>query len=281
MDYIELKVAVKPSNQEANEIIIAQLAELGFESFTENANGLSAFIKAPEYTINIELKIKDILIPEKTQIFCQIDRIKGQNWNAQWESNFEPIIVSNSCIVRASFHKSMPELDYNIIIDPKMAFGTGHHQTTHLMIEAILKENLTNKTVLDMGCGTGVLAILSEMKGARAITAIDIDIWAYHNTIENIQVNECRKIETHCGDVKLIEGKVFDVILANINRNILLADIKLYEKALLKSGKLILSGILKNDIPSITHNAKECGLTHITTETRDEWVMLSFQKTSK
>ncbi len=276
MDYIELKIRVEPSNQESNEIIIAQLAELGFESFTENDNGLSAFIKAPDYST--EIKLKDLFIPEGTHISYQIDRIKGQNWNALWEANFEPIIVNNRCLVRASFHRSMPELDYDIIIDPKMAFGTGHHQTTHLMIEAILDEDLTNKTVLDMGCGTGVLAILAEMKGAKAITAIDIDDWAYQNTLENTQVNRCERIETFCGDVKIIEGKAYDTILANINLNILLSDIPYYVKTLLPNGKLLLSGILKSDIDAIIKKASENGLTHLTTATRDEWVRISFQK---
>jgi ribosomal protein L11 methyltransferase len=278
MDYIELKIDVKPSDQAANEIIIAQLAELGFESFTENDSGLSAFIKAPDYTNDVELTLKKLFLPEGTQIAFQTNRIKGQNWNAQWEANFEPIIVDNRCLVRASFHKSMPELEYEIIIDPKMAFGTGHHQTTHLMIEAILNENLTNKTVLDMGCGTGVLAILAEMKGASAITAIDIDDWAYLNTLENIQVNRCVRIETFCGDVKLIEGKGYDTILANINLNILLSDIPYYEKSLLPDGKLLLSGILKSDIEAIKQKADENGLTHLSTATRDEWVRISFQK---
>lgn len=280
MDYIELKVKVDPSNQEANEIIIAQLAEFEFESFTENDGGLSAFIKATEYTIEIEKKLKNLIIPEGTSISFEIDRIKGQNWNAQWESNFEPIIVNNRCQVRASFHKSRPDLEYDIIIDPKMAFGTGHHQTTYLMIEAILNEDITDKTVLDMGCGTGVLAILSEMKGAKALTAIDNDDWAYQNTLENVQVNHCKRIATFCGDVKLIEGKLYDIILANINLNILLADIQHHEKSLLPFGRLMLSGILKSDIEVIKQKAKEHGLTHLNTSTRDDWAMISFQKPS-
>ena len=280
MDYIELKIEVRPSNQEANEIIIAQLAELGFESFTENDNGLNAYIKAPDYTSEIEDKLKNLFFPDGTNISYTFNRIKGENWNAQWEANFEPIIVNNRCLVRASFHKCMPEIEYQIIIDPKMSFGTGHHQTTHLMIEAILNEDLTDKTVLDMGSGTGVLAILAEMKGAKAITAIDIDDWAYQNSLENIQVNSCKRIETLCGDVKLIEGKMYDTILANINLNILLSDIQYYIKSLRPNGKLLLSGILKSDIEAIKKKVKEYGLSHLTTETRDEWVRISFQKTS-
>jgi ribosomal protein L11 methyltransferase len=278
MDYIELKIDVKPSNQEANEIIIAHLAEIGFESFTDNENELNAYIKANDYTLDIESMVKNIAIPEGVKFSSQINRIKGENWNAKWESDFEPIIVDNRCLVKASFHKGMPKMEYEITIDPKMSFGTGHHQTTHLMVEAILNENFNNKMVLDMGCGTGVLAILAEMKGAKAVTAIDIDEWAYNNTIENVQVNGCKRIETICGDVKQIEGKFYDIILANINLNILLSDIKRYVKSLLPSGKLILSGILKTNIEAIKQNTNEHGLIHLNTATRDEWVTMSFQK---
>ncbi len=278
MDYIELKVQVKPSDSQVNEVLIAQLAEAGFESFTEDDNGLNAYIKAVDYSDEIKEKLKDLIIPEGTQVSYQINKIKDQNWNAQWESNFEPIIVDNRCLVRASFHKDAPKLDYEIIIDPKMAFGTGHHQTTYLMIEAILNDDFTGKIVLDMGCGTGVLAILAEMKDAKAITAIDIDEWAYRNTIENIKINGCKRIEPLCGDVRLIAGKKFDVILANINRNILLSDITHYTESMIKNGKLILSGILKVDIEIITQNAISSGLTHLSTSTRDEWVTMSFIK---
>lgn len=278
MDYIELSVEVKPSSQEANEIIIAQLAEINFESFTENDNGLNAYIKAPDYTSALEIKLKDLFLPEGVSISYQINRIKGENWNAKWESDFEPIIVNNRCLVRASFHNISQEFEYEIIIDPKMSFGTGHHQTTHLMIEAILSEEFINKNVLDMGCGTGVLAILTEKRGAKHVLAIDIDDWAYQNSLENIQVNGCKNIEAVCGDVNQIKGKAFDIILANINLNILLSDIKHYVKSLLPNGRLILSGILKSDIEAIKHNANEHGLTHLTTATRDEWVTMSFQK---
>jgi len=278
MDYIELTVEVKSSNQDTNEIIIAQLAEYGFESFTENENGLNAYIKAPNYTLELERKLKDLFFPDGTEISFHINRIKGENWNAKWESNFEPIIVDNRCLVKASFHKSRPEIEYEIIIDPKMSFGTGHHQTTHLMIGAILNEDFTGKTVLDMGCGTGVLAILAEMRGAKAVTAIDNDDWAYKNSLENIKMNGCKRIEAICGDVNQIKGKLFDIILANINLNILLSDIKHYEKSLQPKGRLLLSGILKPDIEAIKQNAGVNGLTHITTVTRDEWVTMSFQK---
>ncbi len=278
MDYIELKVEVKPSSQETNEMIIAQLAEIDFESFTENDNGLNAYIKSPDYTSALEDKLKDLFLPEETSISYVINRIKGENWNAKWESDFEPILVNNRCLVKASFHKNLPEFEYEIIIDPKMSFGTGHHQTTHLMIEAILNEDFINKTVLDMGSGTGVLAILAEKRGAKDVLAIDIDDWAYQNSLENIKVNGCYKIKTVCGDVSFIQGKSFDIILANINRNILLSDIGHYVKSLSHNGKLILSGILKSDIEVIQQNTNEHGLSHLTTATRDEWVTMSFVK---
>jgi len=278
MDYIEVKIQTLPPSKEINEILIAQLADMGFESFAEDDFGVNAYIKAPDFSDDIISRFDELFLPEDTKISYKVEKIKAQNWNAKWESDFEPIIVDDRCLVRASFHSGIPELEYDIIIDPKMAFGTGHHQTTHLMIEAILNADLTNKIVLDMGCGTGVLAILAEMKGAKKITAIDIDEWAYRNTLENIEINGCQKIEALCGDVKLIEGLGFDIILANINLNILLSDIKNYTESLLKGGLLIISGILKHDINAIKLNAADSGLTHISTSTRDEWVTMSFEK---
>ncbi len=278
MDYIELKIDAKPSSQEVNEIIIAQLADFGFESFTDNENELCAYIKANDYTIEVESMVKNLTMPEGVKFTFQINRIKGENWNAKWESDFEPIVVNGRCLVRASFHRGMPDIEYDIIIDPKMSFGTGHHQTTHLMIEAILNDDFANISVLDMGCGTAVLAILAEMRGAKAVTAIDNDEWAYNNSLENIEVNKCKCIEAICGDAKQIEGKQFDIILANINLNILLNDIPHYVKSLNPKGKLILSGILKSNIDAIQKKATEFGLSHVKTATRDEWVMISFQK---
>jgi len=277
MDYFELKIQVNPPSQEVNEILIAQLAELGFESFTEDDNGLCAYIKASDNSDSLMEMVKELFSPDGISISTQINKIKDQNWNAQWESNFEPIIVDNKCLVRASFHKGLPELEYDVIIDPKMAFGTGHHQTTHLMIEAILNDDFSGQVVLDMGCGTGVLAILAEMKGALSIDAIDIDEWAYRNTIENVNVNGCKKIQPLLGDVHLIEGKKYNSILANINLNILIADIQHYVKSLLPSGKLYLSGILKTDIDTIKHTAEKHGLVHLSTSTRGEWAMVAFQ----
>jgi len=278
MDYVELKVKVEPTNQQVNEVLIAQLAELGFESFVENDIGFSAFIKVSDYSKEIEIIIKELIIPEDSKVSFQSERIADQNWNILWESNFEPIIVGNSCLIKASFHKDTPKFDYEIVIDPKMAFGTGHHQTTHLMIDAILSENFLGKEVLDMGCGTGILAILAEMRGAKKITAIDIDEWAFHSTIENVHLNNCNKIESFLGDVSLIKDKKFDIVIANINLNILLSDMSFYYNSLVPNGSLILSGILKSDIPAISEKANFLGLTHKHTSTRDEWVMMSFLK---
>ncbi len=278
MDYIELKIEIEPYSQDASEIVVAQLAEMGFESFSDNEPGLCAYIKAPDYSIEKESFLKELFLPEGVKIKYHIERIKGENWNAKWESDFEPIVVNGRCLVRASFHRGMPDIDYEIIIDPKMSFGTGHHQTTHLMIEAILNDDFTNKSVLDMGCGTAVLAILAEMRGAKAVTAIDNDEWAYNNSLENLEVNRCKRIETICGDARQIEGKSYDIILANINLNILLSDIPQYVKSLNPKGKLILSGILKSNIDAIQRKASEFGLSHLKTATRDEWVMISFLK---
>src|SRR5699024_356629 len=237
--YTEYNFTVKPKNP-ATEILIAELAEAGFENFKETENGVLAYISSEKDAENIlnNVYIMDSIVFD---ISYEKQEILPQNWNAKWEESFQPIEINNQCRIRASFHPKK-EVEFDIIINPKMAFGTGHHSTTHLMIDLLLEENLTDKTLLDMGCGTGVLAILADLKKAKKIEAIDIDHWSYQNTIENIKLNNCENISVFEGDVNLIKNKTYEVILANINRNILLRDIPAYEKSLAKNGVLFLSG---------------------------------------
>ena len=191
------------------------------------------------------------------------------------KKNFNPISVDDLCTVRAPFHKK-PDTKYDIVIEPKMSFGTGHHETTYMMIQHILKNDLENKSVLDMGCGTGVLAILSEMKGANHIDAIDIDNWCYLNTLENVQRNQCKHIDVYEGDSGLLKGKYYDIILANINRNILLKDLKTYASCLNKEGKLIISGFYREDVPVLEEECKKYMLKLDEKLERNNWVSLKF-----
>ena len=271
--YIAYYFKAKPL-QPAVEILIAELGFAGFESFVETKDGVSAYIQKEEWNSSI-LENVQILNSDEFEISFTFEEIEQTNWNAEWEKNFNPIIVDNICAVRAPFHERL-NTTYDIVIEPKMSFGTGHHETTHMMIQHILKNNMIDKSVLDMGCGTGVLAILTEMKGAKPIDAIDIDNWCYLNSIENIERNNCKHISVFEGDVSLINNKTYDVIIANINRNILLRDIMVYSKSLSKKGILFLSGFYKNDIPVIEEECIKYDLKLEEIIERNNWVALKF-----
>ena len=199
------------------------------------------------------------------------------NWNEEWEKNFEPIDVDRKCHVRAPFHEKT-NAEYDIVIEPKMSFGTGHHETTHMMIQHILETDFNGKKTLDMGCGTAILAILAEMKGAEPIDAIDIDNWCYLNSIENAERNNCKHISVYEGDASLLAGKNYDIIIANINRNILLNDMEHYVNCLNANGTLFLSGFYTEDIPVITESCTKNGLSYVKQFERNNWVALKFVK---
>jgi len=272
-NYIAYHFNVRPI-QPANEILIAELGNAGFESFVETESGVSAYIQKKDHFDEI-LKDIQILKLDNFEIEYTSEVIQQTNWNVEWESNFHPILVDDQCAVRAPFHEPF-NTEYEIVIEPKMSFGTGHHETTHMMIQHILKNDFQDKSVMDMGCGTGVLAILSEMKGARKIDAIDIDNWSYINTLENIERNNCSKIEAFEGDANLLEDKQYDVILANINRNILLNDLPTYCNSLNSYGSLFLSGFYTQDIPVINSECVKNGLYFVEKIERNNWVSLKF-----
>ena len=242
MNYIEFKAEISPL-EVGRDILIAQLSEIGFESFVETDSGLEAYIQEGEFDEQELTKIP-LFEHEDFQISYQTKFIKDQNWNEIWEQSFEPIMVNNTCYVRAPFHEPVKDTEFDIVIEPKMSFGTGHHETTHLMIEELLGMNLENQSVLDMGCGTGVLAILSKKKGAGYVEAIDIDEWAYNNTLENVERNNTNDINVLLGGAECLKDQQFDVIIANINRNILTNDMSHYYKVLKSNGSLLLSGFL-------------------------------------
>ncbi|HEU4496529.1 MAG TPA: 50S ribosomal protein L11 methyltransferase [Flavobacterium sp.] len=271
--YLGYHFKVEPK-EPGSEILVAELGEKPFESFIETESGITAYIQKALWTEDILDDIYILGSPE-FKVTYSIEEIEQVNWNEEWEKNFEAIDVDGICHVRAPFHPKT-DAQYDIIIEPKMSFGTGHHETTHMMIQHLLENNLEGKKTLDMGCGTAILAILAEMKGARPIDAIDIDNWCYLNSIENAERNNCSHISVYEGDASLLEGKKYDVIIANINRNILLADMQRYAGCLNKNGMLFLSGFYEEDIPAIDASCAEKGLSCVKKHQRNSWVALKY-----
>ena len=272
-EYIGYHFTVAPKEPGA-EILMAELEYTPFESFEETENGLSAYIQKQLWTDDV---LKDIQILESPEfeISYIVEEIEQVNWNEEWEKNFEAIDVDGKCHVRAPFHPKT-NAEYDIVIEPKMSFGTGHHETTHMMIQHLLEMNVEGLKTLDMGCGTAILAILAEMKGAQPIDAIDIDNWCYLNSIENAERNNCKHISVYEGDAALLAGKKYDLIIANINRNILLNDMQSYCDCLNKGGIILFSGFYEEDIPFIDASCTEKGLTYVKKFQRNNWVSLKY-----
>lgn len=273
--YLGYHFIVEPKEL-GSEILIAELGEKPFESFIETDLGIVAYIQKDLWTEDV---LEDIFIlnsPEFT-ISYKVEEIDQVNWNEEWEKNFEPIDVDGKCHVRAPFHPKT-EAEFDIVIEPKMSFGTGHHETTHMMIQHLLELDVTGMKTLDMGCGTAILAILAEMKGAQPIDAIDIDNWCYLNSIENVERNHCHAITVYEGDAALLQNKQYDLIIANINRNILVNDMQTYVDCLNQGGLLLLSGFYTEDIPYINESCTEKGLTYDKKFERNNWVSLKYVK---
>ena len=273
--YIGYTFTVAPK-EPATEILIAQLGFEGFESFVENEDGVTAYIQENDWNSTMLNDIQ-ILNSDEFEISYKEEVIEQTNWNLEWEKNFNPIQVDNLVSIRAPFHEN-PNLKYDIVIEPKMSFGTGHHETTHMMVQQLLDLDLTNKKVLDMGCGTGILAIFAEMKGAQPIDAIDIDNWCYLNAIENVERNNCSNISVFVGDASLLINKKYDVIIANINRNILLNDMQSYMNCLSDDGIILFSGFYREDIPIIDAEVSKYGLKIDKIFERNNWVSLKYKK---
>ncbi|CAM1374333.1 50S ribosomal protein L11 methyltransferase [Tenacibaculum xiamenense] len=273
--YTEYNFTISPK-EPGTEILIAELGLVGFESFVENENGVVAYIQNNDWNENI---LEDVFVLKSSEFTIEYSHkeIEQTNWNAEWEKNFNPIQVDDKVSVRAPFHEN-PNLEFDIVIEPKMSFGTGHHETTYMMLQHLLDLDVTNKKVLDMGCGTGILAIFAEMKGAKPVDAIDIDSWCYTNSLENVERNNCKNISVFEGDSVLLKDKKYDLIIANINRNILLKDMEVYTNCLNDNGTLLLSGFYQEDIPIIDKEVKKYKLLLIKTIERNNWVALRYQK---
>lgn len=274
MNYIEYIFKVSPL-QPGTEILIAELGYAGFESFVENEDGVSAYIQKSEWNETL-LEDVNIINSEEFKVEFTFSEIEQVNWNEEWEKNFDPIEVDGKCTVRAPFHPKR-DFEYEIVIEPKMSFGTGHHETTFMMLQFILENDFQDKSVLDMGCGTAVLAILAEMRGASKLDAIDIDEWCYENSLENIQRNNCDRISVYLGDASMLSDNKYDVIIANINRNILLNDMATYHHCLNKDGEIYLSGFYIEDLPIIKETCNNLGFTFVENKEKNRWVAAKFK----
>lgn len=278
MNKVELSLNKSGCEQETWEILIALLLQAGFESFEEDDNFIKAYYTEDESEIIIPDLMKSVFRIAGNNIDYSIRKIPDKNWNQEWEKNFSPTIIDDRILIKAPFHQ-VPDLDYTVIIEPKMSFGTGHHETTRLMLREMLQIDFLGKEVLDMGCGTGVLGITAALMGASYVLAVDVDPWAFQNTMENFQLNNIpQPYDVFPGNAKALEGHTFHYILANINRNILLKDLEDYKNALKDNGTLIISGILTSDEKVLLDRANECGFTFIQSNYENNWISLNLKK---
>ena len=259
-----------------SEILIAELSELGFDSFEETSNGINAYLINDKWNVNL-LSNLNIMSSSKFEIEYTSKLIHPKNWNKIWESSFKPVRISKDCVVRSEFHPTF-NLKYEIIITPKMSFGTGHHETTLMVMNYILDLNLVSLKVLDVGCGTGILSILSEKRGAKAVDAFDTDRWCFENTRENSHLNSCKFIDIFFGDISLVKESKYDIILANINKNIIMREFSIYENLLNTGGQLIISGFFEYDIIEIDKKAKSLSFELVSQKVKKLWVSIHYIK---
>ncbi len=280
MKYLEFIFRTTPCTETVNDVLSAVLADAGFESFVERPDGIAAYIQADLYKEeNLRQAIADYPLPG-TDITYSYTEAEDKDWNEEWEKNFfQPIVIGDRCVIHSTFHQDVPQVEYDIVINPQMAFGTGHHETTSLIISELLDTDLQGKRVLDMGCGTSILAILARMRGASSCTAIDIDDWCVRNSLENIALNHLDGIHVYQGDASSLTDKgPFDVVIANINRNILLADMRHYVARMSQGAMLLISGFYTEDIPTLRSEAERLGLHYTEEREKNHWTTLAFTK---
>lgn len=276
MDYKEVIFTINSGEAYQSDLLIDTLSFIGFDTFEQTETGFKAYIPSNVFDFDM-LETSLLEFREQLEFSILINEIAHQNWNEIWESNFEPLIIKN-CYVRATFHKPQPQFKYEIVIDPKMAFGTGHHQTTSTMMELMMAENFEGKHVLDMGCGTGILAILASKLGAHSVVAIDYDPVCFESTLENSILNATSNIVAVCGSKESIPAQKFDIILANINRNILLDQLASYSSVLTENGMIFLSGFYEDvDLNMLIEKAESLGLEFVTHQKSNDWVAAKFK----
>lgn len=278
MKYFEVTLTAQPCNETVTDILAAVLGEIGFESFVECEGGLQAYVQQQLFDEEqLKQALADFPLPG-TALTYTLAEPEDKDWNAEWEKNFfQPIVIEGRCVIHSTFHKDYPQAAYDIVINPQMAFGTGHHETTSSILGELLDADLEGKSVLDMGCGTSILAILARMRGAAPVTAIDIDDWCVNNSRDNIALNGLDRITVELGDASLLEGRQpFDVIIANINRNILLADMPAYVACMHEGSELYMSGFYVEDIPAIRDKAESLGLRFDHFREKHCWAAVKF-----
>ena len=278
MKYFEVTFTTSPCNETVNDVVSALAGEIGFESFVEWENGVQAYIQQNLFDEEaLKSMVADFPLPDTTIEYTVVEA-EDKDWNEEWEKNFfQPIVIGDRCCIHSTFHKDTPQTEYEILINPQMAFGTGHHETTSSIISELLEAALQGKSVLDMGCGTSILAILASMRGADPITAIDIDDWCVNNSRDNIALNGIDNITVEWGDANLLKGRApFDVIIANINRNILLADMAQYAACMHPGSELFMSGFYVQDIPVIQEKAESLGMEFILHREKNNWAAVKF-----
>ena len=278
MKYFEVTFTTSPCNETVNDVVSALAGEIGFESFVEWENGVQAYIQQSLFDEEaLKSMVADFPLPDTTIEYTVVEA-EDKDWNEEWEKNFfQPIVIGDRCCIHSTFHKDTPQTEYEILINPQMAFGTGHHETTSSIISELLEADLQGKSVLDMGCGTSILAILASMRGADPITAIDIDDWCVNNSRDNIALNGIENITVEWGDANLLKGREpFDVIIANINRNILLADMAQYAACMHSGSELFMSGFYVEDIPVIQEKAESLGMEFIHHREKNNWAAVKF-----
>ena len=280
-EYIEVTMVITPFSEENAEIVTAEISELPFESFSTEGDLLKCYIQKELYDPQALKVVMSGLDYPNFSVEYSANLMPAVNWNAIWESQFTPIVVDGKCTIKASFHEGLKKTRFNITIDPKMAFGTGHHQTTFMMCRALLQneEAVRGKIVMDMGCGTAILAILAAKMKAAQVYGIDIDAIAAISAYDNARLNRVgTHIETYCGDASLLQRNSYDVFLANINRNILLQDIPTYAACIRKGGLLFVSGFYLEDMPMIVGMATSVGLNYVSHDSVDNWCCIKFSK---
>lgn len=280
IDYYSVRIDLTPCEEDFTDLLAAYLADIGYESFVADEKGLTAYVNSSTYD---EQKLLSVFsdFPFDTEYSCKADFVKGEDWNSEWERNyFQPIVIGDRCVVHSSFHKNIPKATYDIVIDPKMAFGTGHHSTTNLIVSYLLDMDLEGKKVTDVGTGTAILAILAKMRGASDVTGIEIDPCAYENAKENAAINNV-DLRLLLGDASEIGNvPVADLLMANINRNIVIADLERYAAGLAPGGAMILSGFYTEDIDKVMDEARKYGLQLAEKRSDNNWAAIMLRKKS-
>lgn len=276
MDYIELDVKINP-RQPGSDLLITELAELGFESFVETEDGFLAYIPGKDFSETFLSPIQNVK-QDLGEVSWSKKIIPSQNWNAEWESSYQPIQISNKLVIRAPFHEPVKDVEIDLEIQPQQSFGTGHHPTTRLMAEKLLTMPLDGRYILDMGCGTGVLAILAAKRGAASVLGIDIESNAVMNAIENVGRNHVANVTIEEGKDDRIGNRKFDVVLANINKNVLVEALPNYANALKQNGALLMSGFFTTDVATLKEAAEKTGLKFNSTGNDGEWALVHFVK---